>query len=125
MNVELKLRYCTDAYGHTKYVNGKQFPLWNIFPKGVSNHEQFIENFCDEKLYVNDADNGGEETIYFRFSDGVCYKVEHSWWWDFIDTDDDYDYGSSTLRNEFLLDKVDIDVLPIHMKVDDRDWLVY
>lgn len=113
------MRFCTDAYGYTKYVNGKTFPLWNNVPEGDFNHESFIKKFCYENLYVNDADNSGCETIYFRFSDNTYYKVEHSWWWEY--GEDDY----SNLRNEFLLDKVTVDVLPTYMSVEDRDWIVY
>lgn len=77
--------------------------------------EDYFETIKDD-LHIYDTDSGGDETYYFRFDNGNCYKFHHDFWFNY---DPDW-----RMHNDFYIEEIELIKLPKSLQGVERDWLL-
>lgn len=100
--------YCSDWYPYNL--------SWKEVDVNVS-HEDLINKILRDDFHVYDADNCGDDTIYFVINDGnetKYFMVEHSWW---IKYDPEWE-----IHNDYTIDEVKKE--DTKDLISDRDFIV-
>lgn len=90
--------------------------------KNFDNEREFIKAYYNRKLQPSDFDNCGWETVYFVFSTGKAFKLDHYWGHN-LDHDPEDDY-SSWASYDMEMGECPFDEVPEFLKIKDRDWLI-
>ncbi len=100
------------------YRNGAYVPhAWK--ETNFDDERKFLAHYCQEELYVYDSDNCSHRDIYFAFSTGKFFLVEHSLWWEYVE---DEDGGYHHVANEFEV--TEVPEAETKKLAKDRDWLI-
>lgn len=88
--------------------------------KGYDNPEHFIEELYRRRFQPGDFDICGNEEIFFRFDDGRCWLLEHSWY-----ATHEEDGWTPHYEHEIIEISKDDPRIPAWMNINpSRDWLV-
>lgn len=73
---------------------------------------KIIERHHRNNCIVHDADNCGDEEVFFIFDNNIAYRLYYSWW---IDHNPEWE-----MQNDYYIKEVPLD----HFKYPaNRDWL--
>jgi hypothetical protein len=85
----------------------------------LTDEKAIIEQYFDDELRFYDADNGGEDTYYFAFSNGKFFRLDHDW--SIYNHDPEWKIEHTTVITEVLY--ADIPLEDRNHLCQDRDYL--
>jgi hypothetical protein len=87
-------------------------------------HLSSIEKYFEKNIEVYDADNAGDETCDFVFSDGKAFRLEYSWYLNvYREIDDETGEEYPWVIGEHTVKDITLDEANVLGKKAERDWL--
>jgi hypothetical protein len=82
-------------------------------------HRLAIISYFYEEIKLWDWDICGDQTHDFVFDDGKAYRLEYSWWSEWHHKDEE----ENGLKDEYTIEKIDIEEANVPEKKTKRDWI--